>query len=69
MGSTGDYRPLTWCDPETGRWEGFCVDVAERIAAEMGVKPSVVRNRLSRGREKLKKILVERGLCCEAEYC
>ena len=41
----------------------------DEIAAEMGVKPSVVRNRLSRGREKLKKILVERGLCCEAEYC
>lgn len=36
VGSTGDYHPLTWRDPETGRWEGFCIDVAERIASEMG---------------------------------
>ena len=32
VGSTGDYRPLTWRDPETGRWEGFDIEVAERIA-------------------------------------
>jgi ABC-type amino acid transport substrate-binding protein len=24
VGSTGDYRPLTWHDPATGRWEGGC---------------------------------------------
>lgn len=37
----------------------------DEIAAEMGMKPSAVRNRLSRGREKLKTRLVERGLCNE----
>ena len=41
----------------------------DEIAAAMGLKPSIVRNRLSRGREKLKTRLVERGLCYEAEYC
>ena len=41
----------------------------DEIAAAMGLKPSVVRNRLSRGREKLKAHLLARGLCYEAEYC
>lgn len=40
----------------------------DEIAADMGLKPSVVRNRLSRGREKIKKELLKRGLCNEAEY-
>lgn len=43
VGSTGDYRPLTWRDPATGRWEGFGVEVAERIAAELGVKAEFVQ--------------------------
>ncbi len=43
VGSTGDYHPLTWRDPETGRWEGFCIDVAERIASEMGVRVEFVK--------------------------
>lgn len=43
MGSTGDYRPLTWHDPETGRWEGFGIDIAERIAAELGVRAEFVK--------------------------
>ena len=43
VGSTGDYHPLTWRDPETGRWEGFCIDVAERIASEMGVRAEFVQ--------------------------
>ena len=43
VGSTGDYRPLTWRDPETGRWEGFCIEVAERIAARLGVRAEFVQ--------------------------
>ena len=43
VGSTGDYRPLTWRDPETGRWEGFGIEVAERIAARMGVRAEFVQ--------------------------
>lgn len=37
----------------------------EEIAAAMGLKPGAVRARLSRGREKLKTKLEERGLGCE----
>ena len=43
VGSTGDYRPLTWRDPETGRWEGFGVEIAERLAAELGVRAEYVQ--------------------------
>ena len=43
IGSTGDYRPLTWCDPATGRWEGFGIEIAERLAAELGVRAEFVR--------------------------
>ena len=43
VGSTGDYRPLTWCDPATGRWEGFGIEIAERLAAELGVRAEFVR--------------------------
>ena len=43
VGSTGDYRPLTWRDPATGRWEGFGVEIAERLAAELGVRAEFVQ--------------------------
>jgi len=43
VGSTGDYHPLTWHDPVTGRWEGFGIEVAERIASEMGVRAEFVK--------------------------
>lgn len=41
----------------------------DEIAQDMGLSPSIVRNRLSRGRGKLRNILAERGLGCESEYC
>ena len=43
VGSTGDYRPLTWRDPTTSRWEGFGIEIAERLAAELGVRAEFVR--------------------------
>ena len=43
VGSTGDYPPLTWRDPGTGQWEGFGIEVAERIASEMGVRAEFVK--------------------------
>ena len=43
VGSTGDYRPLTWLDQKTGRWEGFDIDVAEQIAAALGVRAEFVQ--------------------------
>lgn len=47
----------------------YLYQTTDDIATDMGLKPSVVRSRLSRGRRKLKETLVERGLCYEAEYC
>ena len=43
VGSTGDYRPLTWRDPATGRWEGFGIEIAEWLAAELGVRVEFVQ--------------------------
>ena len=43
VGSTGDYRPLAWRDPDTGLWEGFGIEIAERIAAELGVRAEFVK--------------------------
>ena len=43
VGSTGDYRPLSWHDPKTGRWEGFGIDIAEQLASELGVSAEFVR--------------------------
>ena len=32
VGTTGDYRPLSYREPETGDYWGFCLDVAGEIA-------------------------------------
>ena len=37
VGTTGDYRPLTFCEPATGEYWGFGIELAESIAARMGV--------------------------------
>ena len=38
VGATGDYRPMSWLDPETGTYEGFDADLAEDLAAALGVR-------------------------------
>ena len=42
VGTTGDYRPLSYKDPETGAYWGFCLDVAGEIARAMNVTVSYV---------------------------
>jgi len=42
VGTTGDYRPLSYREPETGEYWGFCLDVAGEIAREMNVTVSYV---------------------------
>jgi len=37
VGTTGDYRPLTFCEPATGEYWGFGIELAEAIAERMGV--------------------------------
>ncbi|MCF0176645.1 MAG: transporter substrate-binding domain-containing protein [Bacteroidales bacterium] len=42
VGSTGDYRPLSFLEPETGLYWGFDVELAEIIGNDLGVKVSYV---------------------------
>ena len=37
VGATGDYRPLSYLDPETNTYWGFDADLAEIIANDLGV--------------------------------
>ena len=37
VGTTGDYRPLSFREPETGIYWGFGIELAEAIAKRMGV--------------------------------
>lgn len=41
VGTTGDYRPLSYLEKDGGYW-GLCIDVAERIAEELNVPASFV---------------------------
>ncbi len=41
VGTTGDYRPLSYLEPNGEYW-GFCIDVAEQIARRMNVSVSFV---------------------------
>ena len=37
VGTTGDYRPLSFREPETGLYWGFAIELAEAMAKRMGV--------------------------------
>lgn len=38
IGTTGDYRPLSFLEPETGTYWGFDTELAEIISSRLGVK-------------------------------
>ena len=38
VGATGDYRPMSFLEPETGRYEGFDAALAEDLASVLGVR-------------------------------
>ena len=38
VGATGDYRPMSYLEPETGKYVGFDTELAEDLAAELGVR-------------------------------
>lgn len=42
IGTTGDYRPLSYLDPETNIYWGFDVDFAEIIGKDLGVEVKFV---------------------------
>ena len=43
VGTTGDYRPLSFREPETGNHWGFCIDIAHRIADSLHVDIEFVK--------------------------
>ncbi|MBS0561010.1 MAG: transporter substrate-binding domain-containing protein [Proteobacteria bacterium] len=43
VGLTGDYKPFSFRDPQTGTFSGIDVDMAEALAKAMGVKLEVVQ--------------------------
>ena len=42
VGTTGDYRPLSFCEADGTYW-GFGIEVASEIARQLGVKPQFVK--------------------------
>lgn len=38
VGATGDYRPMSYLEPETGEYVGFDASLAEDLAAALGVR-------------------------------
>ena len=42
VGTTGDYRPLSFREPDGSCW-GFCIEVAEEIATRLGVHSRFVQ--------------------------
>ena len=41
--TTGDYRPFTYLDPESGDWSGIDIDMAQDLAEELGVEVEFVQ--------------------------
>ena len=42
VGLTGDYKPFSYRDPQTGTFSGIDVDMAQALAGTMGVKLEIV---------------------------
>ena len=41
--TTGDYRPFTYLNPESGDWSGIDIDMAQDLAEELGVEVEFVQ--------------------------
>ena len=42
IGTTGDYRPLSFCEPDGTYW-GFGIEVAKEIANDLGVEIKIIK--------------------------
>ena len=42
IGTTGDYRPMSYLNPETGEYEGIDAELSQIIAKSLGVTPEAV---------------------------
>ncbi|MFF2157675.1 transporter substrate-binding domain-containing protein [Paenibacillus chitinolyticus] len=43
VGTTGDYRPFTYLNPETKQYEGYDIDAAKQLAKSLGVEVRFVQ--------------------------
>lgn len=43
VGTTGDFRPMSFKDPATNEYQGHDIEVARELAREMGVKLEIVQ--------------------------
>jgi cyclohexadienyl dehydratase len=43
VGTTGDYKPFTYLNPQTGKFEGIDIDMAEALGKGLGVKVEFVK--------------------------
>lgn len=43
VGTAGDYAPMSWLNPESGAYEGFDAELAEDLAAGLGVEIEYVQ--------------------------
>ena len=41
--TTGDYRPFTYLDPDSGEWSGIDITMAKNLAETMGVEPEFIQ--------------------------
>jgi cyclohexadienyl dehydratase len=42
VGTTGDFKPMSWRNPDTNQFEGHQIDLANRLAQDLGVKAEFV---------------------------
>ncbi|SHE50318.1 cyclohexadienyl dehydratase [Seinonella peptonophila] len=43
VGTTGDYKPFTYLNPQTKEYEGYDIDAAKMLAKDLGVKVKFVK--------------------------
>lgn len=43
VGTTGDYKPFTYLNPETGKYAGYDIDAAKQLAEDLGVDVQFVQ--------------------------
>ena len=43
VGTTGDYKPFTYLNPQTGTFEGIDIDMAQALGKGLGVKVEFVK--------------------------
>jgi cyclohexadienyl dehydratase len=43
VGTTGDYKPFTYWNPETKQYEGYDIDAAKQLAKDLGVEVEFVK--------------------------